>query len=137
MGKLGTFLTLGGTEKRAAIEALALVAWAQLLVTFIPPRRWRDRLLNREAPTGHANPAALRLVRQAVNRAARNIPTAPNCLPQALAARKMLARRGIASQLHIGTGRGQDGAHAFHAWLKVGDQWITGDCDESHYRLLN
>lgn len=136
MGKLGTFLRLTNAEKGAAAEALARLAWAQLLVVGVPPKRWREPLLAAEAGGAPGDAATLRLVRQAVSRAARNIPTAPNCLPQALAARQMLRRRGIASELYIGRETGKADRHAFHAWLKAGEVWITGDCDESRYALL-
>lgn len=69
-------------------------------------------------------------------RAHRNLPSNPNCLPQALAARWMLERRGIGSQLYLGTARDAAGVPRFHSWLKVGDEWVTGHCDESRYSML-
>ena len=141
MGKLGTLLALDRRDRIATFEALAALAATQALVRMVPPRKWRDRF-------GPSSPVAVsgalakdqlepvRRVRFAIARAARNLPTDPNCLPQALAARRMLARRGIESTLFIGAERDGKGKAHFHAWLKVGSEWVTGLCDEDRYALL-
>ena len=137
MSKLGTFLALDGADKRASLEAMALVLWARLLIVNIPPRKWRARLGAVAEHGGESGDlATIRRVRLAIQRAVRNVPGSPNCLPQALAARWMLERRGIASSLFIGTERDEAGVPRFHAWLKVGEEWVTGLCDESRYSLL-
>ena len=141
MGKLGTFLALDRRDRVATFEALSALAAAQALVRIVPPRKWRTRF---GVATPHVDAAPLakdqlepvRRVRFAIARAARNLPTDPNCLPQALAARRMLERRGIESTLFIGAERGEDGTAHFHAWLKVGPEWVTGFCDEGRYALL-
>lgn len=48
------------------------------------------------------------------------------CLQQAIAARTMLARDGIASVLHLGVGRDPAAALHAHAWLDAGDMKVTG-----------
>ena len=141
MGKLTTFLALDRRDRLWTIEALWSLALAQAMVCLVPPRNWRDRFdpLGGATATGSTAPALLepiRRVRLAIARAARNIPTDPNCLPQALAARRMLLRRGIGSSLFIGVERDSDGPRRFHAWLKVGPEWVTGLCEEDRYSLL-
>lgn len=141
MPKLRTFLALDGNDRIATFEAMAELLWAKYLVHSVPPRHWRSRFGPvAQAPAEHdLNPGRLtttRRVRLAIDRARRNIPTDPNCLPQALAARRMLARRGIAADLYLGTLRDDAGVPRFHAWLKVGSEWVTGQCDESRYSLL-
>lgn len=140
MGKLSSFLALDTRDRRMTAQALPALAKAQLLVRLVPPRRWRARFgaMTAQSP---AVPQAeqietVRRVRFAMARAVRNLPTNPNCLPQALAARSMLQRRGIGSELFLGTQRDAAGVPRFHAWLKVGPEWVTGLCDESRYVLL-
>lgn len=141
MPKLRNFFALDGSDRIATFEAMGELLWANALVQWVQPRRWRRRFgsigmqpaASIEIP---ADLATIRRIRLAVARARRNIPTDPNCLPQALAARRMLARRGIASQLYLGTTRDDAGVMRFHAWLKVGSEWVTGQCDESHYTLF-
>ena len=137
MPKLRTFLALDRADKIASLEAIALVLYAKLLIASVPPRRWRSQFgAVARRSTGTGDLATIRRVRLAMQRALANVPGSPNCLPQALAARWMLVRRGIEPSLFIGTQRDEAGVPHFHAWLKVGDEWVTGLCDESRYALL-
>lgn len=137
MSKFGTFLALDRADKLASIEAMALVLVAKALVGGVAPRRWRARFgAVGLAAGGSGDLATIRRVRLAMQRAVNNVPGSPNCLPQALAARWMLARRGIAASLFIGSERDEAGESRFHAWLKVGEEWVTGLCDETRYSLL-
>ncbi|MFA6219446.1 MAG: lasso peptide biosynthesis B2 protein [Erythrobacter sp.] len=141
MGKLASFFALDWADRHATVEALCDLALAQLRLRMVAPRRWRSHF-GPVAAGDDSSPLApdliepVRRVRLAVARAARNLPTDPICLPQALAARQMLARRGIVSSLFIGTQRDAAGVLRFHAWLKVGPEWVTGLCDETRYTLL-
>jgi hypothetical protein len=47
-------------------------------------------------------------------------------LPQAIAARMMLARRGIASVMHFGAAKGRDKPIDAHAWLDAAGVEVTG-----------
>ena len=141
MSKLTTFLALDAEDRRATLEAIFELLSAHFRIRAVPPRRWRSRF-GSVASGEHAEAdisgqlGTIRRVRLAIARGLRNVPGSPNCLPQALAARRMLKRRGIASQLYLGTERDETGTPRFHAWLKVGDEWVTGHCDESRYTLF-
>ena len=79
-----------------------------------------------------------RNVSRAIRRAQRNFPYPAKCLPEALAARNMLDRYGIASDLHIGV-RAKDqagGRETFHAWLTVGSYLVAGLGDTQDYLEL-
>ena len=65
-------------------------------------------------------------VRHAVTIAARNVPWNAVCLPQAMAAKAMLARRGHGSALHLGAKAEGDGLAA-HAWLVAGGEIVVGE----------
>ncbi len=62
------------------------------------------------------------------------VPWRSDCVVQALAARRWLARGGIGSRVCIGVRNDADGFQA-HAWLKVGDRIVTGG-DVSAYAEL-
>ena len=62
----------------------------------------------------------------AVTRASRFVPWRSDCLVQAKAARRWLARDGIASALHIGVRPGAGGDLDAHAWLTCGTVNVTG-----------
>ena len=137
MSKLRTFLALDRADRIASVEAIVLVLYAKVLIASVPPRRWRSHFGAFSKDTEISQDfATIRRVRLAIQRALANVPGSPNCLPQALAARWMLERRGIAGRLYIGTQRTDAAAPAFHAWLKVGEEWVTGLCDENSYSLL-
>lgn len=140
MSKLQTYLALDMDDRIATIEAIGRMVWTQWLVRAVPPRLWRSQFGGPQAASlrraSEADIVPIRRIRLAISRALRNMPGEPNCLPQALAARRMLERRGIASTLYIGTMREHGGNRHFHAWLKAGDEWVTGMCDESRYALM-
>ena len=65
-------------------------------------------------------------VRQAVTMAARNVPWNAVCLPQAMAAKAMLARRGCGSSFHLGADFDAQGKLIAHAWLVAGGTVVVG-----------
>lgn len=83
---------------------------------------------------GHAGPAEPRergplgseaaLVGRAVSRVARHLPWHPTCLPQALATRAMLRRRGIDCVSHLGVL--QTRPVKAHAWVTVNGAVVQG-----------
>jgi hypothetical protein len=69
---------------------------------------------------------AVALVGQHVNVASRYVPVA-SCLTQALSAQMLLARRGVASTLHIGVAKSTTGLGIrAHAWLISEGTIVTG-----------
>jgi hypothetical protein len=74
-------------------------------------------------------------VRWAVETVARHLPWKPVCLPQALAAKRMLQRRGIASTLYLGV----DPAKQLdaHAWVRVGRMIVTGGPREDRFAVVS
>ena len=78
---------------------------------------------------------AARRVRWAVESAARVLPWHPVCLPQALAAKAMLGRRGIESTLYLGVDvtRELDA----HAWVRVADVIVTGGPRDERFSVVS
>ena len=62
----------------------------------------------------------------AVTRSARYVPFKAVCLPQAMAARIMLRRRGVRSVLHFGAAKGKEKPLDAHAWLDAAGVEVTG-----------
>ena len=61
-----------------------------------------------------------------MTRSARYVPFKAVCLPQAMAARVMLKRRGVPSVMHFGAARGDDKPLDAHAWLDAAGVEVTG-----------
>jgi hypothetical protein len=123
-------------RRRALLaEAVACLLAARLALVFIPfPRLARHLFV---PPTDARVAAAQTATRQdqvqraeeigwAVTHAARYVPFKAVCLPQAMAARVMLKRRGVNSVMHFGAAKGQDKPLDAHAWLDAAGVEVTG-----------
>jgi hypothetical protein len=111
------------------LEAIAQLTRASLELRLKPSRRTVALLgsVQREPETVSVDRSQLEeavLVGQAIARDARRLPWHPTCLRQALAAQRMLKRRGIASRLHLGVTSMSEGAA--HAWVTVNGRPILG-----------
>ncbi len=117
------------------LEAAILLAWARFLIRFVPFRHWR-RWMGPIGPNAPQKPLSerdrirVRLTHRWIKLVAARAPFRAVCLPQAMAARWMLAWRGIATDLHIGSRPAGDPSAAkpvdLHAWLLCGDRCLTG-----------
>ncbi|WP_209348174.1 lasso peptide biosynthesis B2 protein [Pontixanthobacter sp. CEM42] len=140
--KLQTFSGLPGAEAWAFFEATVLLAYARLLVNLVPLSRWRKQIEVSRSDTSEVSPLTKqqrqtsRMITRTIKRAGRNLPVKFVCLPQAFAARWMLSRRGIPTELFLGTQLAAEEDREFHAWLKAGDIMITGHCDEEAYAVF-
>src|SRR5580765_1669996 len=100
MRKLKRVLRLSPADKGLLLEALVILALARMAVLLLP-FRWVARVLGKpesqtpEERQASANIGRIRRVSAVVNKTARNVPWTSKCLDQALAAKIMLARRGI------------------------------------------
>ena len=126
--KLGRLLRMSGTERALLLEAMLFLAVARLTLLVVPFSRvvpW----LERAPDSADRNAAAIAAVRQAVVLAARNVPWNAVCLPQAMASKAMLARRGQGSALHIGAALPDGGGLTAHAWLVAGGEIVVGEAE--------
>jgi hypothetical protein len=126
--KIAALRALSPNERRMVVEAVVFLAIARLLIVLAPMRRLRH-ILTLEPKDAWAAPEASlpEDVRRAVTRAARHVPWNAVCLPQAMAAKFMLARRGRLSTLHLGAARSPSGDLQAHAWLVCDDAIVVGE----------
>lgn len=140
---LRRFLHADGHRRALVVEAVLYLALARLGLAVVPfPHLARG--LGAFTPPQDARaaaafrPGAAEIAREigwAVTRAARYLPFHAVCLPQALAARHMLRRRGVASVLHFGACGNATAEIKAHAWLDAAGVEVTGypaarDCAE-------
>jgi len=123
--KLKTFLGMRGVDRLLVCEAMAMLALARLLVLTVP-FRYMVAWLSRAPEMDSCDEALLLRVRTAVTVAARNVPWKAVCLPQAMAAKAMLARRGCGSSLHLGANFDGHSKLTAHAWLVAGRTVVVG-----------
>jgi hypothetical protein len=115
------------SERLLLLEAAILLGFGRIATTLLPFRllaRWFDHTLTRPVSETRLNDR--RKIGDAVERAARNVPWKAVCLPQAIAAKLMLSRRGYPSVVHFGVGRDPAGKLIAHVWVCCGDTIVVG-----------
>ena len=134
---LRRFGELDNSRRLLLPEAVAWLLLARLALIFIPFPRLARRL-GKFVPPGEARAVQSKAdtspdhkhvaaeIGWAVTRSARYVPFNAVCLPQAMAARVMLKRRGVPSVLHFGAGKGEDRPLDAHAWLDAAGVEVTG-----------
>jgi hypothetical protein len=111
----------------AARLALKFVSFPQLsrrFGTLVPPSDPRASKVVTDA-----NPDQISIAQEvswAVTRAARYVPFEAVCLPQVMAAQRMLRRRSVASVMHFGAAKGVTKPLDAHAWLEAAGIEVTG-----------
>jgi hypothetical protein len=109
---------------RLALIFIPFPRLARHLGTFVPPADPRAVAARTETAPDQAQLAAD--IGWAVTRAARYVPFKAVCLPQAMAARVMLKRRGVKSVMHFGAAKGTEKPLDAHAWLDAAGVEVTG-----------
>jgi Transglutaminase-like superfamily len=123
--KLKTFLSMSIADRWLVCEAIMMLGTARFIVIAIPFRLvvpW----LSRAPHTKSCDQMLVLRVRRAVTMAARNVPWNAICLPQAIAAKAMLALRGCGSSFHLGADLNAQGKLTAHAWLVAGGTVVVG-----------
>ncbi|HEY0223660.1 MAG TPA: lasso peptide biosynthesis B2 protein [Pseudolabrys sp.] len=134
---LNRFAQVGPHRRALTAEAVMWLMLARLALIFIPFPRLARRFGTFVPPTdtralqarGRTSPEHAQLAKDvgwAVTRSASYVPFKAVCLPQAMAARIMLKRRGVASAMHFGAARGRDKPLDAHAWLDAAGVEVTG-----------
>jgi len=141
MRQLRNFLRLSAANRWLVVEATLLTALARLAILAIP-FRWIAPWLGRHAEvtndaTEVESPPILNRVGWAVQLVGRHTPWQSKCLVQAITARLMLGRRGLAGTIYLGLAKDPDGQMKAHAWLRSGDTIITGRVGMDRFTVLS
>lgn len=125
------FRRAGAADRLVALETLAWLAGARILVRTVPFRILSRRLARRLAPSvGERVPAAgeLRRIGWALNAVGSRVPWRCQCLERAIAGKLFLRVRGHPSTILLGVSRAapSQGLQA-HAWLRCGGVPVVGE----------
>ncbi|HMA95673.1 MAG TPA: lasso peptide biosynthesis B2 protein [Polyangiaceae bacterium] len=121
------FLRRPNGEQLLLAEAAVTLAAVKAMLLVVPFERWRHLLRNppdRVAP--QAGATASKAIAVAVAQLSRHSVVALTCLPQALAVRSMMHRRGLRGELRVGVARARDGGIRAHAWVVYEGEVIIG-----------
>lgn len=138
--KLKAFAAWPMKRKWLYAEAFVLLGWARILKLFpfanVVPKLGARMLETPFESIGAADEQTIRSVSQAVRSMSRYTWWESMCLVQAIAALKMLERRGVSSTLYLGTGKDLSGQMIAHAWLRSGKIYLTGYEQMQHFTVV-
>jgi hypothetical protein len=89
--------------------------------------------------TSKTEPVDTSAIKWSIQAAATRTPWESACLAQALTGMAMLGRRGIGATLYLGVARDEScvDALAAHAWLRCGDEILTGSGGVERYAAIS
>ena len=117
------------------VAATALVL-ADLTVRFVPFGAIARRIETRAQRVAAQPLLTTRRVQWAIDAAHRRLPWTVKCLATALAANRLLALRGVASELWLGVRTNERKTMDAHAWLIAEGCVVTGRYEKETYQPL-
>jgi hypothetical protein len=138
--RLANFLRRPLRDQWLFIQAYLCLGLARLIIAYVPFPRLARHLGQQlkespiDVPTAHLLEA--RRVAWAVQRASCFTPWKSNCFPQAITAKYLLHRQGIASTLYLGAAFKMRSELTAHAWLRCGPLYVTGGAGRHHVETL-
>lgn len=121
-------------NRRITIESWFFCMWYRILVFHVPMKYLEKHFGNRDEETPMEVERrdyywAYR-VSYETNRIADKTPWDSKCLVRALAARRILKKRGVHTTLYLGVGMEDGKKMIAHAWLRCGSFYVTGGTGE-------
>jgi hypothetical protein len=128
------------SELRLLLEALAWLAVMRIGVALLSFKRLA-RLAGcapgeRHRPLRADELALVRRIGWAVRAAAPRAPWQSLCLAQGLATATMLRRCRLPGTLYLGVAKSGDDTMQAHAWLRCGDDVLTGDAGHRRFAVV-
>lgn len=119
-------------DKVLVAQALALLGLSRLAVCLVPMRKLAPYFGTHMLETAQDLPLEqlreARRIAWAIKSITPYTPWKSNCYPQAITAKYLLERRGIACTLYLGATfkKEEKGGLDAHAWVRCGPMYITG-----------
>jgi hypothetical protein len=129
--KIRRFCRTPPADRRLLVEAAILLGVARAAIVCIPFKHMVPWLAKNPADPNRDDAVLNQRVSHAITVAARHVLWNSVCLPQAIAAKVMLSRRGFASTLFLGTVRDAERGMIAHAWLDCGGTTVVGEDGKS------
>ena len=112
-----------------------------LILVRLIPLKWFSRILGEFKkelnPELDENKLAIILMtKRNIRRCKRIIPWKVKCFEEAIAAKKVLEKQNIKSTLYLGVNKDKDKNLVAHAWLKTGENFITGRQGHEKYVVV-
>lgn len=140
INKVRSFFSFEQNMKLLLFEAYIYLGWAGILKKMpfsrVAPFLGVHMEETNYIPKLHER-KTLSKVSQAINIMSRYTFWESQCLVKAIAAMKMLEKRGIESTLYLGTSKDESGTLAAHAWLRSGPYYISGSEGKEKFTVVS
>lgn len=139
MSRLVRLVRLPPAERRLLVLAVLLlggIAGGLRVLPFQTVRQFLRRIPRARWTGGRATPLRVDRIAWAVTTAARYVPGARTCLPQALAAEALFGRCGLPARLRIGVAPATGGPFEAHAWVEATGHVVFGAAHPGRYTPL-
>jgi hypothetical protein len=137
--KIKKFFSLDIFKQLLFLEAFIMLGWARCL-KMLKFNKLTKRLkldLHETKFEGIAgNERVIAEISEAIDIMSRHTIWESMCLVRAIAGMKMLERRKVSSTLYLGTGKNAKGELIAHAWLRSGDQFVTGGEEKENFTVV-
>ena len=136
------FWSLSGEEKSALLEALYYLLWARVMNKLFS----FEKLMPHIGTLTQSEPKDLNarqqqqvfVVKRSIQRTHSRFFWQNICLPQALAAMKMLHRRQVPAQIYFGSAYQEARKNLkAHAWVKAGTIFVSGKKGHQNYTVVS
>jgi hypothetical protein len=140
---LRKYFALSRRERMLFLEAFFCQLWTGFIIKIVPfkyiPRFYAERIPDLKFKIQDSINNEYEVVgevKKAIERAAVVSPWKNRCLIESLAARRMLNRRRIPSQISLGVAHDEKKKLIAHAWIKAGDTEIVPERGDYHEMYL-
>ena len=139
--KVKVFLSLDTKTMSLLVEALYFLGWARIqkLRSFskLAASLGKQSFETASTPRDFANTEASKEISHAIYIMSQYTFWESKCFVKALAAKKMLERRGVDNTIYFGTAKGEDGKLIAHAWLRSGSLYLTGSEEMNRFTVVS
>lgn len=128
-------------QKLLFLEAIYYAIFFRIISKCTPFKYWQ-KILGKTRKEIIANfdetqRPVVQMVFRAMRRSSVYLPIKENCLVDAFVVKKMLSKRNIRCTLYLGITKKDGSALKAHAWLKCGNEIITGHKGVQQFKVVN
>lgn len=140
MKRVGKYLKLPWKEKLFFIEVTFLLVVIKGMIVLLPFRMYR-KMLGIQNENFVAKPVSnstniIFSVARAIVRSRKVLPWKSLCLTEAIVAKILLRRRGVASTLFLGVNK-ENNSMTAHAWLCCGEIFVVGKKGVEKFKVVS
>lgn len=128
--KISLFWCMTWSDQLLFVQVFAFLGFARLVIIAVPfptlANYFGQRMVESPQQVDKDQLKIAAKVGKIIRIASPYTPWKSNCFPQALTAKYLLNRQGIASTLYFGANFKAEGEMVAHAWLRCGSLFVTG-----------